>query len=66
MITNIYDLSKALKERPIKIILISNLYDWLLKSDWDCVLGEKLKKYIENGGIVERIGGNKDDRKKSI
>lgn len=60
MITNIYDLSRILKERPIKIILVSNLYDWLLKSDWDCILGEKLKEYIKNGGIVERMRDDKN------
>lgn len=60
MITNIHDLSRILKERPIKIILVSNLYDWLLKSDWDCILSEKLKVYIKNGGIVERIGDDKN------
>ena len=60
MITNIYELSRALKERSIKIILISNLYDWLLRSNWNCELSDDLKKYIENGGIVERMVGNND------
>lgn len=59
MITNISDLIKILETRPNKIILVSSLCDWLLKSSWDCVLSDKLKDYIKNGGIVERIGGNK-------
>ncbi len=55
MITNIHDLIKALKVNSPKIILVSNLYDWLLKSNWDSILSDNLKKYIKNGGIVERI-----------
>ena len=54
MITDIHNLIESLKLKPSKIILVSNLYDWLLKSNWDCILSEKLKKYIKNGGIVER------------
>ena len=54
MITDVYNLIEALKLKPSKIILVSNLYDWLLKSNWDCILSEELKKYILNGGIVER------------
>lgn len=65
MITNISDLIKVLETSPNKIILVSNLYDWLLKSSWNCVLSDKLKDYIKNGGIVERIGGNKDANKRN-
>ena len=54
MITDIHNLIEVLKLKPSKIILVSNLYDWLLKSNWDCILSEELKKYIKNGGIVER------------
>lgn len=62
MITNISDLIKVLKTNPSKIMLVSNLYDWLLRSNWDCVLSDELKIYIANGGIVERIGENKDEK----
>lgn len=55
MITNISDLIKVLETSPNKIILVSSLYDWLLKSSWDCVLSDKLKDYIKSGGIVERM-----------
>lgn len=55
MITNISDLIKVLETSPNKIILVSSLYDWLLKSSWNCVLSDKLKDYIKNGGIVERM-----------
>lgn len=54
MITDVHNLIEALKLKPSKIILVSNLYDWLLKSNWNCILSEELKKYILNGGIVER------------
>lgn len=54
MITDVHNLIEALKLKPSKIILVSNLYDWILKSNWDCILSEELKKYIRNGGIVER------------
>lgn len=54
MITDIHNLIEVLKLKPSKIILVSNLYDWFLKSNWDCILSEELKKYIKNGGIVER------------
>lgn len=54
MITNIHDLIKVLNVNPHKIVLVSNLYDWLLKSNWDCILSDNLKEYIKNGGIVER------------
>ncbi len=54
MITCVHDLIEILKVSPPKIILISNLYDWLLKSNWDCMLSDSLKEYIKKGGIVER------------
>lgn len=54
MITDVHNLIEALKLKPSKIILVSNLYDWFLKSNWDCILSKELKKYIKNGGIVER------------
>lgn len=54
MIICIHDLIEVLKINPPKIILASNLHDWLLKSDWDCVLSDRLKKYIRQGGTVER------------
>lgn len=55
IITDIHGLIKALNNKPKKILLSSSLYDWMLRSNWDCVLSEELKKYIENGGIVERV-----------
>lgn len=62
MITDVHNLIEALKLKPSKIILVSNLYDWLLKSNWNCILSEELKKYILNGGIVERgVRMNKED-----
>ncbi len=54
MITNIHDLIEILKVNPPKIILVSNLYDWFLKSNWDCMLSDRLKEYVREGGIVER------------
>ena len=54
MITNIHDLIKILKVNPPKIILVSNLYDWLLKSNCNCMLSDRLKEYVREGGIVER------------
>ena len=43
-------------------MLVSNLYDWFLRSNWDCVLSDELKIYMANGGIVERIEENKDEK----
>ena len=62
MITNISDLIKVLRTNPSKIMLVSNLYDWFLRSNWDCVLSDELKIYMANGGIVERIEENKDEK----
>lgn len=55
VINDIHSLIKELSTSPKKILLSNNLYDWLLRSNWDCVLSDELKLYIENGGIVERI-----------
>lgn len=55
MIRTVYDLCQTLKSSPVKIELDSALYDWLLNSNWDCLLSDKLKNYINNGGKVKRI-----------
>lgn len=55
VINDIHSLIKELSNNPKKIRLSNNLYDWLLRSNWDCVLSDELKLYIENGGIVQRI-----------
>lgn len=54
MITNLCDLCKTLNLNPSKIILASDIYDWLLKSNWNCIMSNRLKDYIGKGGIVER------------
>lgn len=55
IINSVCALMEILKTKPKKILLSSNLYDWLLCSNWDCILSDELKFYIQNGGIVERI-----------
>ena len=52
---NVKVLLDALKIKPKEIRLEQNLYDWLVLSDWDCILKEELKNYISNGGIVKKI-----------
>lgn len=60
IIYNIHDLIEILKTNPKKILLCESLFDWLLCSNWNCVLSDKLKFYIKNGGTVEKIEeGNK-------
>lgn len=54
-IDDIHNLIKTLNGNPKKILLSSDLYDWLLCSNWDCILSEKLKSYIAKDGIVKRI-----------
>ncbi len=52
---NVKALLDALKIKPKEIRLEQSLYDWLVLSDWDCILKEELKNYISNGGIVKKI-----------
>lgn len=58
-ITVISDLIKEIKKNPPKIVLCKSLYDWLLRSNWDCVLSDELKNYIKNGGNVIRYDEEK-------
>lgn len=51
-IRSVHDLIKELKKNPPKLILCKVLYEWLLQSDWHCLLSDELKNYINNGGIV--------------
>lgn len=51
-IRTIHDLIKELKKNPPKIVLCKGLYEWLLQSNWDCLLSDELKSYINNGGNV--------------
>lgn len=55
IIDNIHDLINSLNDNYKKIFLYSDLYDWLLCSNWNCILSDKLKYYLAHGGIVERI-----------
>ena len=55
IINNIHDLINSLNGNHKSILLSSDLYDWLLCSNWNCVLSDKIKHYIATGGIVKRI-----------
>lgn len=52
---NVKSLVDSLKINPKIIKLDQSLYDWLILSNWDCILKEKLENYISNGGTVEKI-----------
>lgn len=51
---SVKQLIEALKIKPKIIKLDQTLYDWLILSDWDCILKEELKEYVSNGGIVKK------------
>lgn len=52
---DVKSLVDSLKINPKIIKLDQSLYDWLILSNWDCILKEELQNYIANGGIVEKI-----------
>lgn len=52
MIDNVHDLIIALEEKRKKIILSPTIYDWLLKSNWNCVLSDNLKEYSKTHEVL--------------
>lgn len=52
IVRDVHGLIKKLKSKPKEIILCKSLYEWFLKSNWDCLLSDELKQYIKNGGSV--------------
>lgn len=54
IVSSVHDLIIELKNNPEKIYLSNNLYDWLVLSNWDYLLSDRLKEYMQKGGIVER------------
>ena len=59
VITNVYDLIKSLNDNLDPIYLSYQLYDWLLLSNWNCVLGDNLKSYSINHKII-RVSNDKE------
>ena len=61
-IDDIYNLIKILKANPKKILLSTNLYDLLLMSNWNCMVSDELKNYVEKGGKVEMYTIRKEEK----
>lgn len=61
-ISDIHSLITYMKTNEKRIYLSSDLYDWLLHSNWNCILSDNLKEYAKQHEIirVEKVTDVKD------
>lgn len=55
IINNVHDLMVSINRNTKKIYLDYTLYDWLLLSNWECILSGELKEYVKTNQVI-RVG----------
>lgn len=60
VLDNIHDIIIALKNEEEKITLSTKMYDFLFRSNWNCVLDDNLKEYAKTHEVL-RADFNKEE-----